>query len=141
MKKSIKKNIKKRILVLDDDKDTVIAFKVILEYAGFGIDAFTNPLLVLSVFQPNVYDLLLLDIKMPQLDGITLSQKIKELDKGIKICFLTAGGKDPNEVREDNSSNIQDLFILKPVENEVLLEKIKNILFKNNDDEKNRLIE
>jgi DNA-binding response OmpR family regulator len=78
----------KKILVVDDEPDLTILCEMILEDEGFSVDAFTDSLLALESFKPNFYDLLILDIKMPGLDGFELYKKIKELDAHVNICFF-----------------------------------------------------
>ena len=71
--------------------------KISLESAGFMIDTFNDPLQALENFKPNMYDLVILDIMMPKMDGFDLYNKLKDMDHDIKICFLTAS----NETRRE----------------------------------------
>ncbi len=80
----------KRILLVDDEPDIILAFKIGLEDHGFIVDAFDDPQTAASNFKCNVYDLLLLDIKMPKLNGIEFYYRMKEIDKKVKVCFITA---------------------------------------------------
>ncbi len=80
----------KRILLVDDEPDIVLAFKIGLEDHGFIVDAFDDPEKAASNFKCDVYDLLLLDIKMPKLNGIEFYYRMKEIDKKVKVCFITA---------------------------------------------------
>ena len=81
---------KKRVLVVDDEVDITATFRIIFEDAGFGVDTFNDPFLALSSFKPHFYDLVILDILMPGLDGFVLCSEIKKKDNKIKILFLTA---------------------------------------------------
>ncbi len=83
-------NSKNRILLVEDEPDIALAFKIGLEDSGFVVDAFTNPKEASANFKSGLYDLLLLDIKMPKMDGIELYQHMKEIDKKVKVCFITA---------------------------------------------------
>ena len=80
----------KRILLVDDEPDIAMAFKIGLEDSGFVVDAFNEPKVAFSSFKGDFYDLLLLDIKMPKLNGIEFYQRMKEVDKKVKVCFITA---------------------------------------------------
>ncbi len=123
---------RKKILVVDDEPDLTILCKMILEDEGFTVDAFTDSLLALSNFKPNFYDLVILDIKMPDMDGFELYKKILELDDHTNICFLTASEMYYEKFREKEYSFIdRELFIHKPIENEELIKKINKILTKN----------
>ena len=87
---SLKNNNKKRILIVDDEPDVIIVFKMVLEMNGFEVDAYDNPLSALDNFKPNSYGLLLLDIKMPQMNGFELYKKLRTVDDKVKVCFITA---------------------------------------------------
>jgi DNA-binding response OmpR family regulator len=79
-----------RILVVHDEPDVNITLKLALEGEGFDVDTFDNPRFALSYFRPDYYDLLLLDIKMPGMNGFEFYRQIKKIDDNIKVCFLTA---------------------------------------------------
>jgi len=79
-----------RILVVDNEPDLVSAFKIGLEDNGFIVDAFEHPEVALSNFKADLYDLLLLDIKMPRMNGIEFYRQMKEIDEKVKVCFITA---------------------------------------------------
>jgi DNA-binding response OmpR family regulator len=83
-------NNQSRILLVDNESDIALAFKIGLEDNGFVVDAFDNPLKALSNFKAGLYDLLLLDIKMPEMNGFEAYQQMKEIDKKVKVCFITA---------------------------------------------------
>jgi DNA-binding response OmpR family regulator len=80
----------RRILIIDDNPDVTLSLRVALEQNGFKTDSYTNPALAYENFRDGQYDLVLLDIKMPEVDGFQLYQKIRKNDSRIKICFLTA---------------------------------------------------
>ena len=81
---------KKKIMLVDDDQDITFGLRIGLEDNGFKVDAFNDPRLALSNFKPGSYDILLLDIKMPKMDGFELCQEIKKIDNKVKVCFMTA---------------------------------------------------
>src|SRR5919108_4531668 len=83
------KNIK-RILFVDDEPDITYWAENVLEDNGFVVDSYTNPTLALSNFKPGLYNLLVLDIKMPEMDGFELYQKMRGIDSNVGVCFLTA---------------------------------------------------
>src|SRR5919202_3879200 len=83
-------NKENTILLVDDEPDLAVAFKICLEDNGFKVDAFDNPLKALSNFKAGLYDLLLLDIKMPKMNGFEAYRQMKETDKKVKVCFITA---------------------------------------------------
>jgi DNA-binding response OmpR family regulator len=118
-----------KILIVDDEEDITLSFKRILEIHGFEVDVFNDSMLALSKFKVNYYDIALLDIKMPNIDGFDLYKKIKEIDKNIKICFLTASEAYYQQFREKDYHELsRDLFIQKPIELEELLKKIAYLM-------------
>ena len=129
----IKDNPLARLLVVDDDPDTIIALKIGLLDYGFLVDAFTNPQEALQSFKANAesYCLVLLDIKMPALSGIQLARKFKEVNPNVKVLLLTALGIRDNEVSDVSSSTNVDGFIQKPVGNKELTDKILSLIGEN----------
>jgi DNA-binding NtrC family response regulator len=81
---------KKRILLVDDDMDTCLTFKKMLEEQDFDVHAFVRSQDALENFMPGAYELVVLDIKMPNIDGIKLYHQLKKVDKNVKVCFITA---------------------------------------------------
>lgn len=108
-------------MIIDDDEDTTNLFKIFLEYNGYNIDAYTNPIDVLNNYRKNSHDLIILDIKMPKMDGITLYQKIKEIDNNVIICLTTA---DKNFIKELEKGviDIEKIVMYKPI----LLRDLRN---------------
>ena len=79
-----------KILVVDDEPDITVSIKNGLQRHGFEVDAFNDPIQALSLFKPGEYDLLLLDIRMPKMNGFELYREIKKKNDNAKICFFTA---------------------------------------------------
>ncbi len=120
----------KRILVVDDEHDINLTLKFVLEGNDFKVDSFTNPLVALQNFKSGLYDLVVLDIKMPIMNGFGLSQAIRKLDEKVKICFLTAASDVYYEAfGKQVFPNIDEkCSIHKPIENELLIKQIKSIM-------------
>src|ERR671930_1884509 len=115
----------KRILIVDDDPDINLAFKVGLEDDGsFDVYTYTDPLEALSNFKPHFYDLLLLDINMPNMNGFELCKRILEIDVNIRICFITAADTNIEALRELYPSLSIGCFIKKPVTIEYLAKRL-----------------
>jgi DNA-binding response OmpR family regulator len=117
---------RKRILVVDDEPDITFTLQAGLEDGGFDADAFTNPELVLSSFKPGLYDLVLIDIMMPKMDGFVLYERLKKVDPGIKVCFLTASEMYREESRKmEHSTFNTNLFLHKPIPTDDLIITIR----------------
>jgi DNA-binding response OmpR family regulator len=85
-----KSTAKAKILIIDDDKDINNLFKLYLEHDDFQVDSYTNPVDALYYFKKDEYDLILLDLKMPQIDGISMFHALKNRDDKAIICLTTA---------------------------------------------------
>ena len=112
---------KAKILIIDDDKDITNLFSIFLEYNGYSVDAYTNPLEAINNFKKNSHDLIILDLKMPIMDGMTLFHRIKEIDNEVIICFTTA---DINYIQNLRKGiiDIDKIVLYKPI----LLKDLKN---------------
>jgi DNA-binding response OmpR family regulator len=100
-----------------------------LEHYGYKVDAFNDPQEALSKFRPGSYDLIILDIKMPKMDGFELYQEIKKKDNNVKFCFLTASELYYEEFRKKEFCALdKDLFIRKPIDNEQLANKVNKMI-------------
>jgi DNA-binding response OmpR family regulator len=111
----------KRILIVDDDEDINNLFKLFLEYDGYKVDAFTDPIDALYSFRKDVYDLILLDLKMPKMNGMILYQKLKNIDPNLLFCFITAN-REYIEHLKKNNQDIEKFVIYKPI----LLSELRN---------------
>lgn len=104
-----------------------------MEDAGFECISYIDSVKALQEFRPGYYDLILLDLKMPVLDGVELCKKIREADKSIRIIFITASGEFYEKVREErypelnNYDNIS--YIQKPIANEELIKVVNGVMY------------
>jgi CheY-like chemotaxis protein len=89
----------KRILIVDNDPDTILTFKKAFKEANrisgnkipFQIDTYNDPFLALSGFERNYYDLMLIDIDMPEMNGFDFCVKALEIDANPRVCFMSSG--------------------------------------------------
>ena len=118
-----------RIMLVDDEPDINAALSVVLKRGGYDVDTFENPFIALEKLKPGFYDLIILDVKMPQMDGFELYREIKKVDKKAKICFLTASELYYENIRKEKFTPLdKELFIIKPISNAELLKKLDFIL-------------
>jgi DNA-binding response OmpR family regulator len=118
-------------MVVDDEPDVAFALKATLEENElFQVDTFHDAESALAKFRPENYDLAVLDIRMPKIDGFQLYRGLRKIDKNLKICFLTA--TELLYYRETDSDVIDELgidcFISKPVNNKDIIYKLESIL-------------
>ena len=128
----------KRILIVDDEADVTITFKAVIEDSNnhnhkaknSRIEVYTsnNPVLALSEFKPNFYDLLLLDINMPYMNGFELSEKMLAIDINVRVCFMSSAEINPEALREIYPSLSLGCFIRKPVSMDYLVKRIRSEL-------------
>jgi DNA-binding response OmpR family regulator len=116
---------------VDDECDIIRLVGMVLKNNGLLVDAYTDPIVALSNFKAGLYDLLLLDIRMPQMNGLELYQKMKQIDKNAKVCFVTASELFYEEYRKMEAHPWLDkaYFIQKPFRTEEMIEQIKAIVF------------
>ena len=122
---------KKKVMIVDDELDLSLLLKTLLEENNFKVDWYTDPVLALNKFKRNFYDLLLLDIKMPKMNGFELYRELKKIEKKVKVCFLTALTElhEYDKFKEEVSPKEDErYFIPKPIENEDLIKRVKSII-------------
>jgi DNA-binding response OmpR family regulator len=123
----------KRILLVDDDPDITYTFKKAFEEVNriggnktsFHVIAYNDPLLALSEFKPDFYDLMLVDINMPKMNGFDFCVKVFEVDINPRVCFMSAGLINQEALKEQYPSLSVGCFIKKPITMENLVRKVK----------------
>jgi DNA-binding response OmpR family regulator len=131
---AINKYDKQKILIVDDEPDITTALNMYLELQGFHVDAFTDPVYALAQFKAGFYQLLILDIKMPEMNGFELYTEIKKKDATVKVFFLTALSEihDYDAFKKEVFPKEDErYFIAKPIENEEILTRINTVLANN----------
>lgn len=116
---------KHRILVVDDEPDITSVFKTVLEEAGFDVDAYDDSAGTLKHIQAGMYDLLLIDIRMPKMNGFELYKKIVKIDSKPKVCFMTAFEIYYDEFRRMFPNLHVKCFIRKPIASKDLVKQVK----------------
>ena len=129
-----------RILLVDDEVDITMVYTMGLQDNGFKVDAFNDPLQALSDFKNGIYSLVLIDYKMPKMNGFELYQEIRKVDTKVKVCFITAfdvyHGDIKKEFQDSSDSMRQEgkedsdlkCIIQKPIDLDELVKRIKEEL-------------
>lgn len=115
----------KKILVVDDESDICLTLANVLEYNRFVVHTFNDPLLALENFRKELYDLLILDIKIEKMNGLELYREIKRIDNKVKVCFLAASKFNYGAFIDVLNEN---QFIQKPIQNKDLIKIINEII-------------
>jgi CheY-like chemotaxis protein len=126
---SSNRNKKKRVLVVDDEPDTCIVYQIVLEDAGYECISYIDSVKALKEFRSNYYDLILLDIKMPVLNGFELCKKIREIDKTVHVIFITASEEYYEKFRGQHFPELSKInYIQKPIGNDELVRLVDMII-------------
>jgi DNA-binding response OmpR family regulator len=121
----------KKILFVDDEVDICVLVRDGLQRSGFYVDSYNDPHFVLQNFKSAFYDLLLLDIKMPNMDGFDLYEQIRKQDANAKVCFLTAFEVSDERLTKrvfSMGSSEKPCFIQKPIKIRELVQRINETL-------------
>jgi CheY-like chemotaxis protein len=124
---SSESSLTRRIMVVDDDSDIALTLRMGLEINDktLRVDCYDNPVTALMEFRPDFYDLLLIDINMPVMNGFELCQKLLDKDINIRVCFMTAGEINMDAMREVHPLKSIGCFIKKPITTDALVQRIK----------------
>ena len=121
-----------KVLLVDNEPDVTYAIRTVLEDNGFEVDSFNDPVLVCDTYKSNYYDLVILDIKMPKMDGFQLYDCIRQKDRKTKICFLTASEMFYESLRQ--ARNLlgdvlgEQYFIQKPIKTDELIRRLTDLI-------------
>jgi DNA-binding response OmpR family regulator len=120
---------RQKILVVDDEYDNAFILKSGLERkGGYNVDVFTDPITALNDFQADSYDLILIDVRMPDMNGFDLYKKIKKRDNKVKICFLSASQCTYEQFKKNDPMIEENCFIEKPIQLGELVNRVKQEL-------------
>ena len=123
-----KQTSRRRVLLVDDEPDLCMVYQIVLEDAGHECISYTDSVKALKEFRPACYDLILLDIKMPILNGYELCKKIIELDKTVHIVFITASEAYYGKFRDQHFPELAKInYFQKPITNEELIQLVDRI--------------
>jgi two-component system, OmpR family, response regulator ChvI len=117
-----------RVLLVDDESDLTSSLKIGLEHQGFRVDAYNDPTEALAEFRPGRYDIAILDIRMPKMDGFTLCKEIRKIDDKVHFCFFTAFEVYPREFDTMFPEMKVDAFLTKPMSVGDLSERLGGIM-------------
>lgn len=119
-----------RVLIIDDERDITNSLQMGLAHKGLKVDAFNDPAEALAKFRPGQYDLIILDIRMPKMNGFEFFRQVKKLDKNVKVCFLTAFEVYMDEFKKLFPDMDVEGFLRKPIAISELAAQINKITAK-----------
>lgn len=118
----------RRIAIVDDEPDITAVLKKGLEQNGFSVDTFNDPRVALSNFKPQYHDLVIIDIRMPHINGFDLYRELKKKDSSVRVCFLTAFEIYYEEFRKMFPNIDVRAFVRKPVGIAALVKQINAVM-------------
>lgn len=122
-------DIKPKVLLAEDDSNLGMVLKNYLELNDYEVELCRDGILALAAFRREKFDICLIDVMMPNMDGFTLAEEIRDVDPEIPLFFISA-----RSMKEDIIQGYKlgaDDYITKPFDSELLLLKIKAILKRN----------
>lgn len=122
----------KNIMIVDDNDDVNLTFKTVLGELDhrLRIHSFSDPIDALQSFRPDIYNLIIIDILMPKMNGFELYDELRKLDSNVKICFLTAAKEIYYKamLREAFPELDVSYFLKKPIANKDLIKQVSELL-------------
>lgn len=118
----------RRIAIIDDEPDITAVLKLGLEQNGFSVETFNDPRLALSSFKPDYYDLVIIDIRMPFINGFDLYRELRKRDANVRVCFLTAFEIYYEEFRKLFPNIDVKAFVRKPVSISNLVKQVNEVI-------------
>ncbi len=119
-----------RVLIVDDEIDITDALKAGLERRGFKVDTFNDPSQALSKFRPDLYDISILDIRMPKMNGFELYREMRKVDGKASVCFLTAFDVHKEEFEKMFPDVKVMAFLKKPITIDSLVSNLNELVQK-----------
>lgn len=116
-----------RVLIVDDEKDITSSLKLGLAHKGFKVDVYNDPVEALANYKPGMYELIILDIRMPRMNGFEFFREVKKLDRSVKVCFLTAFEVYTDEFKKLFPDMKVEGFLRKPITISELATQIEKI--------------
>ncbi|HEX2557066.1 MAG TPA: response regulator [Nitrososphaera sp.] len=118
----------RKVAIVDDEPDITTVLKRGLEQNGFEVDAFNDPKVALNNFKADYYDLMIIDIRMPKLNGFDLYREVRKKDTKVKVCFLTAFEIYYEEFRKMFPTIDVKAFVRKPVSISALVKQLNSTI-------------
>jgi DNA-binding response OmpR family regulator len=117
----------KKILVVDDDSNITFTFNTILRKQGYEVQTYNDPSKAALEFESGTYDLALIDIRMPKMNGFELYREIRKKDTQVKVCFITAFEISKEESGSPSSDGLV-VFVKKPIGMKELTDTVLNLV-------------
>lgn len=118
-----------RLIIIEDEKDLALPLKKSLETAGFAVDYAEDGTKGLSLLQSNEYDCILLDLNLPEIDGLSLAKQLRTSQNTTPIIMLTARSQLYNKI--EGFDHGADDYITKPFATKELIARIKAVIKRN----------
>ncbi|MEY2912663.1 MAG: hypothetical protein RLZZ184_1972, partial [Cyanobacteriota bacterium] len=116
----------KRLLLIDDDPNLILLVKDYLEFRGYEIGTAENGREALDILEHDVPDMIICDVMMPEMDGYTFVEQVRQNERTgwIPVLFLSAKGQSTDRVKSLNKGG--DVYMVKPFEPEELVAQVES---------------
>jgi DNA-binding response OmpR family regulator len=118
----------RRVLIVDDEEDITDALKAGLGRRGFQVETFNDPRAALQKFKPNHYDIAIIDIRMPKMNGFELYREMRKIDRKANVCFLTAFDVHREEFEKMFPDVKVSAFLKKPITIDILVSRLNELI-------------
>ena len=125
------KGMQKRVLIVDDEVDITDSLKTGLTSKGFSVDAYNDPIAALAHFKSNQFDVVILDIRMPNMTGFDLYREMIKLDGKTNYCFFTAFDIHHSEFEKVFPDVNVRAFLKKPISPSQMVERLNLVMTQN----------
>jgi len=115
-----------KILIADDERSVLLTIQHLLNANGYETVEATNGLAALEVFQTQFFDLIITDLRMPKMDGMTFLHEVRKLEPTTPIIILTAFAS--TEITAESMTNSSFVYLTKPFKTDELLNLVKRSL-------------
>jgi two-component system, OmpR family, response regulator ChvI len=120
--------MERRVLIVDDEVDITDALKAGLERRGFKVQTFNDPQVALAKFKPGLFDISILDIRMPRMNGFELYREMRRIDRNASVCFLTAFDVHREEFEKMFPDVKVKAFLKKPITIDKLVQNLNLLM-------------
>ena len=117
----------KKILIIDDDKEITKSFVNAIASYGYQVSIYGDPSRALEEFKPHLYELVIIDIALPRVNGFSIYRELMERDREVNICFLTTVEVRKNEFDILFPHVDVKFFLTKPLSVHGLLKYLKQV--------------
>jgi two-component system OmpR family response regulator len=129
MEAVIRSPVDLHVLVVDDEEDVTEVLAQALTRNGYLVTVYNSPVKAMQSFRPGMFDLAIIDVRMPEINGFQLLKRFKAIDKNLKVCLITAFELvEEDLIGNDLAPNNIECFMKKPILLSEFIKKVTTLL-------------